>query len=76
MEHHPGEKGSFILDTEGASSWRHREPHPGYRRSLIMENRESNPGDIGRLSLETEGASSWRQRAPHPGDIGSHILET
>jgi hypothetical protein len=41
MKPYPGDIGSLIesliLETEGASSWRQREPHPGYRRSLILE---------------------------------------
>jgi hypothetical protein len=37
MEPHPEEIGSLILDTEGASSWRHREPHLGDIGGLILE---------------------------------------
>jgi len=48
-EHHPGDRGSLVLDSEGASSWRRRVPNPGDIGSLT-------PGDIGSLILETEGA--------------------
>jgi hypothetical protein len=33
----PGDKGSLILETKGASSWRHKEPNLGFRASLILE---------------------------------------
>jgi len=36
-EPHPGDIVSLFLETEGASSWRLREPHLGYRWSLILE---------------------------------------
>jgi hypothetical protein len=37
MEPHPGDIGSLILDTEGASSWKQMEPHPGDIGSFILE---------------------------------------
>jgi hypothetical protein len=37
MEPHPGDIGSFILETKEASSWRQREPHPGDIGSLFLE---------------------------------------
>jgi hypothetical protein len=65
------------LETEGASSWRHREPNSGDIGSLIMDrrHRKPHPGYRRSLILETYGAS-WRQRERHPGNRGSLLLET
>jgi hypothetical protein len=56
MKPYPGDRRSLLLETERASSWRHREPHPGDRGRLFLETEEA--WRHRELSLETKGTSS------------------
>jgi hypothetical protein len=69
-ELHPLDKGSLILVTWGARSWRHGEPYMYWRQ------KEPHLLDMESLIREAWRAIFWRQKEHHSLDTGSLILET